>query len=414
MASRIRPLLQNLISPNQSVFIPRRWIEENSLLVNKIVHSSKSKKGTTGYIGIKFDLHKAYDRVNWGVLHEILIHFGFSARVVTLINQCFSINTISILLNDSICGTVKWERGLRQGDPISPYLFILFEELLSRMLHKLEREGKLHGVNLGRSSIPISHPLYADDLLIFCRAKCSEMLEVANCMKQFYHWTSYQVNNIKSGCFFSRNVPGHLRAKIKGILNIKELPKEAKYLGNPLFVSQNKTKDFEELWQKVEARLQSWRANLLSQSRRLVLVKSVITSIPIYTMSSCKLPKKWCKDLDQLANSFLWKGNSTSRPSYSLVSWSKVCRPKKLGRLGVRKLKEVNMALLCKIGLYLETHINLPWVRAVKVKHFPSTTLMKAVGKQSDSWYWKGFLSIRSVLTKGIWLKVGKGNNINF
>ncbi|XP_060673244.1 uncharacterized protein LOC132803749 [Ziziphus jujuba] len=139
-------------------------------------------------------MHKAYDRVNWNMLNEILIRFGFSARVLGLLSQCYSLGQASILLKGSIYGNVKLEWRLRQGNPISPYLFIIFVEFLSRLLFSLEREGKIHGIRLGRISPTISHLFFTDDILIFCRATRKEALAVARCLEHYSKWTGQMVN----------------------------------------------------------------------------------------------------------------------------------------------------------------------------------------------------------------------------
>lgn len=161
--------------------------------MNEIVHTMKKTRGTSGLLGIKLNMHKAYDRINWGLLHEIPINFGFSAWVLGLLGQCYSVDHADILLNGSICGRVKMECRIRQGDPISPYLFIMFAELLSRLLYKLEAEGKIHGIKLGRNGPMITHLFFTADILIFCRANKKEALAVTKCVQPYCDWTGQLV-----------------------------------------------------------------------------------------------------------------------------------------------------------------------------------------------------------------------------
>ncbi|XP_060669154.1 uncharacterized protein LOC132800155 [Ziziphus jujuba] len=422
LATWIHPMLSHLISPNQAAFVPGCWIGENTILVNEIIHTIRRKRGAVGLVAFKFDMNKAYDWLNWEVLNEILLRFGFSGRVVSHLSQCFSNEKASILPNGSICGDVKVERGLRQGDPLSPYLYILFDEILSRMLHKLEFGGKIHGVSLGRTGPSFSHLFFADEILIFCRANREEVREVARCLQNFCDWTRQTVNKAKSGCFFSRNVQGSVKANIKEVLNIKELPKESKYLGNPLFLGKNKSRDFEELKNRVEAKLQDWKAKLLSQAGKLVLVKSAVMAMPIYTMSTHKLPLQWCRRIDSLASRFLWKGDVSKKVAFNATSWSKVCQPKSAGDLGIRKLADINLVLLCKLGWCLETKLELPKSKTVQAGSKADNILMRVVwtvtfmrcGQRTDSsWQWKGILSTRQILSKGLCFRVGKGNNVD-
>lgn len=183
VAMRIKPHLDRIISPTQTAFVPGRWIGENSILVNEIVHCMRKKKGDNGLVGIKIDMNRAYDRVEWSVLNELLVQYGFSSRAFSLIGECYMIDSSALLLTGSVFGRVKVERDLRQGDPISPYLFIILSELLSRMLLKLEAEGKIQGVKFGRTGPALSHLLFANNIMIFCRANLSNVTEISNCLE---------------------------------------------------------------------------------------------------------------------------------------------------------------------------------------------------------------------------------------
>lgn len=132
------------------------------------------------------------------------------------------------------------------------------------MLRKLEADGKIHGIKLGRSSPAISHLLFADDLLLFCRAKLDEVKEVSNCLDQFCRWSGQRINFMKSGSFFSSNTSNRTKAEIKKFCGLGELPKDSKYLGNPFFMRKNLSKDFEELKRKMEVKFEGWKAKLLS------------------------------------------------------------------------------------------------------------------------------------------------------
>lgn len=244
LSNRIKSLLEKLVSPNQSAFVPGYWIGENSILANEIVQSMSRKKGIKGIVGLKVDMKKAYNIIDWVVLTQILSLFGFSDGCTKLILNCISSISMELLLNRSVFGKILMERDLRQGDPLSLSLFILIAELLSSMLHKWEREGKFNGVKQGRSSPSISHLFFVDDVLIFYRTNDQEVRNVLHCLHSYCRWMGQEINFEKSGVLFSRNVLGKTKAVIKSCLGMKELDKKTKHLGTSLFMDRNKLASF--------------------------------------------------------------------------------------------------------------------------------------------------------------------------
>ena len=136
LVDRLRVVIPNLVSPAQSAFIQDRWITENQLIIQEILHSFKKRKVKGGFVAMKLDLQKAYDRVNWGFLKLVLHHFGFSPIFIGWIMDCVSSVPFSILVNGGITKKFFPTRGLCQGDPLSPYLFTLGQEVLSRLIER--------------------------------------------------------------------------------------------------------------------------------------------------------------------------------------------------------------------------------------------------------------------------------------
>lgn len=132
-------------------------------------------RGKIGYIGLKIDLSEAFDKLEWKFIDLILVNLGFHSTFIRWIMQCISISSFSILINGSPCGFFKAFRGLRQGDPLSPYLFILSMEILSRMSHLVENQNLIKGIKISKNNLKINHLLYVDDLLILLRACTPEV-----------------------------------------------------------------------------------------------------------------------------------------------------------------------------------------------------------------------------------------------
>jgi hypothetical protein len=143
LANRLKPLLKKIISPHQSAFLQGRSIHDNSILAHELFHSMKKKRGRGGLMALKLDMEKAFDRLEWSFLAKVFSCLGFSAHWIQLIQQCISTVSFSLLLNGSPFGKFFPGRGIRQGDPLSPFLFILGMEALSRLFIKEEQLGNL-------------------------------------------------------------------------------------------------------------------------------------------------------------------------------------------------------------------------------------------------------------------------------
>jgi hypothetical protein len=154
---------------------------------------------------LKMDMEKAFDKMEWNLILSIMQHLGFHETWLQWIKSCISSSSFSILLNGSPFGLFSPSRGLRQGDPLSPFLFIMGLELLSRLLLKEERLGKIKGMKIARNSPAINHLLFPDDLLIFGKASLLEARSIKACLDKYCSWSGQSINNKKSSLRFSKN-----------------------------------------------------------------------------------------------------------------------------------------------------------------------------------------------------------------
>ncbi|XP_021722691.1 uncharacterized protein LOC110690168 [Chenopodium quinoa] len=240
MANKLKPFLNNIISVNQSAFIPKRLITDNALVAFEIFHAMKRKgEGKSGSIAMKLDMSKAYDRVEWVFLERVMYKMGFCENWVRRIMDCLSSVSFSFKVNGRISGSVTPTQGLRQGDPISPYLFLIVADAFSTLLLKAAKDNLLHGARVCRGAPRISHLFFADDSIIFAKASVSDCSVIANIISIYERASGQKVNLNKTDVVFSKCVDGDRRQEneeIVNILGVQEVEQHEKYLGLPTIV----------------------------------------------------------------------------------------------------------------------------------------------------------------------------------
>jgi hypothetical protein len=174
---------------SQSAFILRRWIAENQLIVHELLHSFKKRKVKGGFMALKLDLQKAYDRLNWNFLQTVLNNFGFHDTFVNWVMQCVTTVSFSVLINGGKSKHFTPTRELRQGDPLSPYLFILFQEVLSKIIDREHAAGKIMGVAMNRGGTDFTHVMFADDIMLFAKASNREVMSLNSCLEKYCSWS---------------------------------------------------------------------------------------------------------------------------------------------------------------------------------------------------------------------------------
>jgi hypothetical protein len=175
LANRLQQVLNKCISIEQSGFISGRSITDNVLVASEIIHYLKCKnRGRKGEVALKIDISKAYDRVDWHYLFSIMRRMGFHQTWINWMKMCVTNVKYHILMNDDRIGPVIPERGLRQGDLLSPYLFLLCAEGMTALIKQAEQNNLLHGVKVCRTAPAVSHLLFADNSFLFFKANDTE------------------------------------------------------------------------------------------------------------------------------------------------------------------------------------------------------------------------------------------------
>ncbi|GJR49138.1 RNA-directed DNA polymerase, eukaryota, reverse transcriptase zinc-binding domain protein [Tanacetum coccineum] len=317
LTNRIKSGFEKVVSINQSAFIPGRSIQDNILLTREMLKGYNRKNGPQR-CALKIDLQKAYDTVSWPFLEKCLKQFGFHEKMVKWIMTCVTSTTFSLWINGQAYGYFIGARGLRQGDPISLYLFTIVMEVLNLiMIKNIEEDGQFK-YHAGCKELKITHLCFVDDLMVFCHGDAHSLSIVKKSLNEFSRYSGLLPNLKKST-----------------------------YLGVPLLAKCLGVNDCKILIEKVKNRIGDWRNKFLSYAGRVQLISSVLASMQTYWASVYLLPKTVVKEISRVIKNFLWDstGNGNGKAK---IAWKVVCRPKDQGGLGIKPLDEWNEVLLMK------------------------------------------------------------------
>lgn len=246
--------------------------------------------------------------------HLLLTHVPLSVR-------------FSVLINVSPEGYITPERGLWQGDPLSPYLFILCAEVLSHLMQQAMRDRSLMGIKISNNAPAVNHLLFADDSLFFSLANLKAARKLKNIFTTYEAVSGQVINLSKSAITFGAKVNPQVKTRMRNTLGIHNNGGIGKYLGLPEQFGRKKSEMFEYIVEKVRAIKQSWKQKHLSHGDKEVLLKSVALAMHIFSMNIFRPPKEICEEINSILARFWW--GSGENKGLHWYAWQRVSVPKR-------------------------------------------------------------------------------------
>ena len=229
---------------------------------------------------------------------------GFNECWIGLVMKCITSVSYLVIINGLVHGSIVPTRGLRQGNPLSPFLFLLCAEGFSALINEVARCQQLNGISICMGSPKITHLFFADDSLLFCSANGTECNKLKEILRIYESALGQKINTDKSSIFFSLNTSQELKDEILHILGPMNDSNHTKYLALPSIIGQLKKLIFVEIKEKVCKKLAGWKGKLFSLGGKEIIIKAVAQAISTYTMSCFLLPKSLCEDLVREMRSF--------------------------------------------------------------------------------------------------------------
>ncbi|XP_062075488.1 uncharacterized protein LOC133779554 [Humulus lupulus] len=367
LCGRLTKVLSLLINQNQGAFVKDRLLAHNILIFQDIIKGYKRKNISPRYV-MKIDLSKVYDTIDWQFLEDILNAYCFPSRFIPWVMIYLKGTSYTIFMNGRLQGSFIGRKGLRQGDPISPLLFVLVMEYLTRLLIQVSyrKDFRFHP---NCKKLKLVCLCFADDLVLFCKGASSSVKIIKECFTSFSLASGLTANMAKSQVYGG----GLTEEDSKNIvtrLQFAEGSFPLKYLGVPLRPTKWKAGDCALIIKKIHPKLHSW---------------------------------------------FLWGTNDSNsyRSKMHFTAWDQVCLPKSLGGIGFKEGSKWSRVLLAKFLWAITSKQDILWVKWVDAIYLKGQNFWEYKIKNDVSWYWRKLVNLKSIFSLGDLEDAVKNSKIN-
>lgn len=412
LAAHLRPLLSMLISENQGGFMENRPISYSILLVQEAIHSTHTRN-EKGFI-LKLDLANSFHRVRHSFMLAVLQKMGFAAPFLDIIRACITRPWISPLVNGRPGPSFQSSRGLRQGFPLSPYLFILIAESFSCTLDHKRWVGLITGIKYEDGVKNINPSKFFDDTLLIGEASAIIARRFKVLLDKYMRYSIGMINYLKS-CIYGWHASAQTFHNIANIFGVpcKLNWDHFNYLGMPVSIGTTRAKIRDTTLDKLKRKVQQWGSTWINPAGQLVLLKSGLSSLPLYQFTLIQALATFHNKMESILRHFLWQGGKNEKKKFNLVSWKQVIQRQESEGLGIRSPKLTNLAFGGKIVWTLIYKQQAWWKRVLEAKYLSSPRqyiLESEMPARSNTKVWKLYKKIIPFMAQNI-CKVPKGGS---
>ncbi|XP_038972451.1 uncharacterized protein LOC120104769 [Phoenix dactylifera] len=410
LAVRLRDILPRIISPEQGAFVGGRSISDNVLIVQEFMFDLRRASSRRSLMGIKLDMERAYDRMRWDFVQQSLQEFGFHEIWIRWVMGCVRAPSFAILVNGTPSRFFESAGGLRQSCPLSPLLFIICADALSRALRQAVSNQELVVYRPVPDASPTSHLLFADDCLLLAQATRQDARVIQRILRDYCSVSGQRVNLSKSAICFSPKIRVAVKTSILKMLGVGEQEGMLRYLGVPLSGQRLHSRECSSLELSIRHRLEGWQIHSLSMMGRVTLVRSVLSSIPIYLLSNFLMPVATVRNLERIFRNFIW-GRNGGRGGIHLMAWEVVCQPTRCGGLGVQSLVMRREVLLARQAARVVLEPDGMWAALMRAKYGALAPGIR--GGRRHSPIWREICTIVGMVLPVIRWSIGDGRSVD-
>ncbi|KAJ0911011.1 putative RNA-directed DNA polymerase [Helianthus annuus] len=363
---RLKRVINSVISEEQSAYLSDRNILDGPLITNEIISWVKNRKLKAFFF--KIDFEKAFDTISWNFIDTVLQQMNFPDLWRLWIKGIFASSRASVLVNGSPTTEFSCFRGVRQGDPLSPFIFILAMEAFSSFMTSASAAGLIKGIQLPNNGPNISHLIFADDVMLLGTWEDESVININRLMRCFFLISGLKINLHKS-CLYGIGTTPAENNYMSTLLGCNHGSLPFVYLGLKVGGNMNRYHNWLPVIETFQNRLSLWKATTLSIGGRLTLIKSVIDSLPLYYFALYQAPGNVIDKLEKLRRRFLWGGTDV-RSKMHWVKWEIVTKPVSMGGLGLNSLRDANHSLLTKWAWRFKSESERLWRKVVMAIHY--------------------------------------------